>query len=71
MFFNKKIFDDNKKIYLYDIFFVSNQNISTEHNKIVKNSRFFLPKLSIPGFSMFLQVSRLSGNPAFCKLFPG
>ena len=41
MWFKKKIFDDNKKIYLYDRFFVSNQNFSTKHVKIVKNSRFF------------------------------
>ena len=35
----KKNFDDDKKSYLYDNFFLSNQNFATEH---VKNSRFFV-----------------------------
>ena len=36
-----KIFDDDKKSYLYDRFFVSNLNYCTEHLKIDENSRFF------------------------------
>ena len=28
---NKKVFNDYKKKYLYDRFFVSNRNFSTEH----------------------------------------
>ena len=32
VFFNRKnSFDDDKKSYLYDIFFVWNQNIATKH----------------------------------------
>ena len=30
-----------KKSYLHDIFLVSNQNFTTKHVEIVKNSRFF------------------------------
>ena len=30
-----------KKSYLYDRFFVSNQNFTTDNVKIIKNSRFF------------------------------
>ena len=33
VFFNKKTFDDDKKSYLYDKFFVSNQNFTTEDVK--------------------------------------
>ena len=45
MFFNEKIFDDDK-FYLFDRFLESNQNFTTEHVEIVKipfvrNSRFF------------------------------
>ena len=47
LFFNKKLFMMTKKSYLYDIFFVSNRNFTTEHIKIVKTSGY----------------SRLSGNP--------
>ena len=54
VFFNKKFFDDDKYIYLYDRIFVSNRNFTTKYVKIVKNSRFFLPLLS---------NSRLRGNP--------
>ena len=36
MFFNKKIFDDDKSFYLYDRFFESNQNFTTVHVKIDK-----------------------------------
>ena len=31
VFFKKKIFDDDKKIYLQDRFFVSKQNFITKH----------------------------------------
>ena len=41
MFFNEKNFDDDKNFYLYDRFFESNQNFTTEQVKIDKNSRFF------------------------------
>ena len=56
VFFDKKFFDDDKIFYLYDRFFVSNRNFTTEHVKIVKNSKFFpgfWPKLSN---SRFFQV---------------
>ena len=62
MFFDKKSFDDDIKPYLFDILFVSNQNFTIEHDKNVKNSRFFqnisnsrffMPKLSN---SRFFQV---------------
>ena len=56
MFFNKKNFDDHKKPYLYDIFFVSSLNFTTEHAKIVKSSRFFFQNFSKCSFSMFLVV---------------
>ena len=67
----KKIKDD-KKSYLYDRCFVSNQNFTAEHAKIVKNSRFlfkipgFIFKISwIPGFSRFF-LSKMSNSR-----FPG
>ena len=48
-----------KKSYLYDRFFVSNQNVTTEHVKIVKVqgfSRFFWVKFQVfPGF--FFKIS--------------
>ena len=34
-----------KKVYLYDKSFVPNQNFTTEHVKIVKNSRFFFAQI--------------------------
>ena len=40
-----------KKSYLYDKFFVSSQNFTTKHVKIVKNSRLFCLNSQIPGFS--------------------
>ena len=45
-----------KKYYLDDRFFVSNQNFTTLHVKVVKNSRFFCLNCQIPDFSMFFQV---------------
>ena len=55
-----------KDFYLYERFFVSNKNFTTEHRKIIKNSRFFKVffkffqnpgflclNCRIPGFSMF------------------
>ena len=41
MFLNKKNFDDDKQSYLYDKFFVSNQNFTTEHDKTDKTLRSF------------------------------
>ena len=38
----KKLIDDEKTFYFFDRFFVSNQNFTTEHVKIIKNYRFFL-----------------------------
>ena len=46
MFLIKKIYDDDKIFYLYDRFFESNRNFTTEHVKIIK----------IPGFSGFLVI---------------
>ena len=59
----KKIFDDDKKFYLLDRFFVLNQNFSLEH---VKNSAFFMPKLSKYRFFKF---SRFQGKVATLKKF--
>ena len=42
MFLNKEIVMMTKKFYLYDRFFVSNQDFTTKHIKNVKNSRFFV-----------------------------
>ena len=39
------------KSYLYDRFYVSNRNFTTEHVKIVKNFRFF--QLFVKSFSYF------------------
>ena len=50
-----KLFVDDKKVFLKERFFESNLNFTTEHVKIVKNSMFLLPKLSI---SRFFHVSR-------------
>ena len=59
----KNFFDDDKKFYLQNKFFVSNQNFTTKHVKIVKNSRFFhvffCLNCQIP------DISRLSGNPVY------
>ena len=41
VFFKKKNFDDDKKFYLHDKFFVSNWNFTAKHVKIVKNSGIF------------------------------
>lgn len=41
VFFYKNIFNDDKTSDLYDIFFISNRNFTTENIKIVKNPRFF------------------------------
>ena len=42
------------KLYIYERFFVLNQNFTTEHVKIVQNSSFFFClNCQIPGFSMF------------------
>ena len=41
MCLKKNFFDDDKKFYLHDIFFMSNRNFSAKNVKIVKNSRFF------------------------------
>ena len=35
VFFNKEIFDDDKIFYLYNRFFVSKRNLTTEHVRIV------------------------------------
>ena len=42
--------------YLYDKFFVSNRNFTTQHVKIVKNFRFLSLNCQIPGFSRLTQV---------------
>ena len=44
VFFNNNFFDDDKKSYLCERFSLLNQNYTTEHVKIVKNSRFFQVK---------------------------
>ena len=51
-----------KKIYLYDRFFVSNQNFTTEHVKIVKNSRFFVQNSRF--FNVFFKNSQIPDS--FC-----
>ena len=70
MCFLIKNFKDDKIPDLYDRFFVSNWNLTTEHIKIVKNSRFFsnfsnssffLPKLFNSTFLRFTgKVATLS-----------
>ena len=40
-FLSKKIFNDDKKLYLYYKFFESNQNFTALYVKIVKNSGYF------------------------------
>ena len=46
------MFDDEKKFYLYDRFFQTNRNFTTEHVKIMK----------IPGFSkIFFKISQIPG----------
>ena len=49
-FYNKKNFNDDKKFYFYDRFFVSNQNFTTKHVLDVQKSRFLF---KILGFSKF------------------
>ena len=51
MFLIKKIYDDDKIFYLYDRFFESNRNFTTEHVKIVKIPGFYL---KFPKFQVFL-----------------
>ena len=52
-FFIKKLYDDNKKkYYLYDRFFVSNQNCTTERNKFLKISGFS----RFPGKAAFMMI---------------
>ena len=71
MFFNEKIFDDDK-FYLFDRFLESNQNFTTEHVEIVKipfvrNSRFFkffFLISQIPGFFFFALTVKF-------QVFPG
>ena len=46
VFYNKKIFDDDKKISFIWKIFVSNRIFTTEHVKIVKNSSFFFLNFS-------------------------
>ena len=57
MNFNKKKFDEDKKKYQLDRFFVSKLNFTTKSVKIVENSRFFQVffylNCQIPGFSRF------------------
>ena len=64
VFFIKKNSDDDKKSYLFDRFFVSNQNFTTENVKVIKNSRFF------DQISRFFQVFfKISQIPGFSRLF--
>ena len=53
MFFIKKNSDDDKKSYLFDRFFVSNQNFTTENVKVIKDS-----------FSKFLKFQVFPGKVA-------
>ena len=54
-----------KKSYLYDRFFVSNQNVTTEHVKNVQNSRFFGENSRFSRFfSKFLQFQVFPGKVA-------
>ena len=65
-FLIKKMFDDNKKSYLYDGFFVLNRNFTTEHDKIVKHSRFFqifFQNFSNSRFFSLSYDSRFFANP--------
>ena len=48
--YNKK---NNDKILIYDRFFVSNRNFTTEHVKIVKSFRLFHVLFKIPDFTRF------------------
>ena len=64
MFFNEKIYYDEKKFCLNDRLFLSSRIFTTEHIKIVKNSVFFL--FSIQEFSR-LKKSQI---PDFLR-FPG
>ena len=69
VFFNKKIFDDDKSFYLYDRFFESNQNVTTVNVKIVKIPGFFSDFFSkFPKLQVFLG-SQVKWQPCvFCKL---
>ena len=68
--FIKKKFDVDKNLYLYDRFYVSKQNFTTEHVKIVKipdfSTFFILPKLSN---SRFFQVNKATLNVRFKTKF--
>ena len=56
-FLTEKFFDDDKKSYFYDRFFVSGQKFSTEHfkidNKLQVFPGFFFKTFPIPGFLKF------------------
>ena len=56
-----------KKSYLYDIFFVSNRNFTTEHVKIVKNSKFF--QVFRSKFQVFPGLFKISQIPGFTRFF--
>ena len=61
-FLIKKIFDDDKKYYLYDRFFVSNRNFTTENVKIFLNSWFFHQNSRF--FSKYLKFQVFPGKVA-------
>ena len=64
---NKKIVDD-KKSYLYDKFFVSNQNFTTEKVKVDKNSRFL--QVFWSNFQVFQVFFPNFINSRFYQVFP-
>ena len=62
----KFFFDDDKKFYLNDIFFMSNRNVSAKHVKIVKNSRFFKDFWSkFQVFPSFFKTSQITDFSRF------
>ena len=65
--FKKKIMMMTKKSYLYDNFFVSNKNFTTEHVKLLKIQGFFqifCPKIQVfPVF--FFKISKTLGFSRF------
>ena len=75
MFFNKKFWMMTKKSYLFDRFFESIQNFTTEHVKIIKNSRVFVLNFSFLGSFQNFSNSRFF-QFYFClnskfQVFPG
>ena len=64
-FLIKKSFDDVKKTYLYDRFFFSTQNFTTEHVKLLKIPGFFQVSLLISSFSCKLETLITKNRPNF------